>query len=693
VEAEANLRHALGVDPYQAAYWNELAICLQRLERPNEAGACAERAIQIDGKNAAYWVTMAQALHAQARWTEAAEAYRQSLSLNSQNAATWNNLAAVEQKIGRLDEAQAAYERSLALAPGHPAAIANYACLIAQRGERSRALGLLNATMTKSSGDINGLIVLGGAFQTIGEYASSESAYRQAIEFASGNGAARYGLALALLSQYSLQEAESLVRGLLAENPDFADGWSLLAAIRHAEVKPEEEILARRRSLSLQPDAKRHSKLLHALQYIDEASPSELLEEHRRWNTTYAQDLMPVARSTIREGDRPLRIGLVSSDFGQHPTGFLVLPVLEHLNKLQCSLNCYSDREGNDEYATRFHQPADLWRATAALTDEALADQIRRDEIDVLVDLMGHTGERMLVFARKPAPMQVTWFGYVGTTGLAAMDFLLADRFHVREREERYYVEQVLRMPNGYACYGPPDYAPEVVALPALGASSKFDVQSSKLGDNPSLARRVGVGTAQRSVPATFTFGSFNNPAKFSPTILSAWAEILRRVPGSRLFLKYGGLDEPRVHDWIRGQFGKRDMEPERIVFEGWSPHRELLEAYNRVDLALDTQPYSGGVTTCEALWMGVPVITYPGKTFAGRHSVSHLTNAGYEQFIAADLEGYIELAVEWTGRLEELAVIRAGMRERVRASPLCDAPRFARDFLALLEAAWKSKT
>jgi len=247
------------------------------------------------------------------------------------------------------------------------------------------------------------------------------------------------------------------------------------------------------------------------------------------------------------------------------------------------------------------------------------------------------------------------------------MDYLLADRFHVKEGDEQFYTEKILRMPNGYACYGPPEDSPEVGPLPA--------------------GRESGDGSRK-----LVTFGCFNNPAKFSPSILNAWAEILRRVPCSRLLLKYGGLDDAQVQERLRGEFAKRGIEPEQILLEGWSPHQELFKAYNRVDLALDTQPYSGGLTTCEALWMGVPVITFPGQTFAGRHSVSHLTNAGYEQFIAADAAGYVDLAVQWASRLDELATIRSQMRERVRHSPLCDAPRFAGDFLAILRAAWESR-
>jgi predicted O-linked N-acetylglucosamine transferase (SPINDLY family) len=188
------------------------------------------------------------------------------------------------------------------------------------------------------------------------------------------------------------------------------------------------------------------------------------------------------------------------------------------------------------------------------------------------------------------------------------------------------------------------------------------------------------------------TFGCFNNPTKFSLLIREAWAEILRRLPTAQLLLKSAGLDDSGLERQLRGWFKDRGVSSEQILFDGWTPPDAFLAHYHRVDLALDTQPYSGGLTTCEALWMGVPVITYPGTTFAGRHSTSHLTNAGYPEFVAPDVAGYVDLAAEWANRLDELAVIRSQMRDRVRRSPLCDAPRFAHDFLSVLRDAWEAR-
>ena len=288
-------------------------------------------------------------------------------------------------------------------------------------------------------------------------------------------------------------------------------------------------------------------------------------------------------------------------------------------------IHCYSDTPRRDAITERFIAAADCWRDTDKLSDEALAEQIRRDRIDILFDLGGHLpGDRPLLFARKPAPVQVKWVGYAGSTGLTAMDYLLADRYHVPPGDERYcpekdYPEKVLRLPDGYICFDPPAEAPEVGPLPALERGH-------------------------------VTFGSVNNPAKITPGVVAAWAEILGRVPGSRLVLRFAGFDEAGTRSWYQGLFAAAGIGAERLEFLGWAPRAEMLADYNRIDIALDPFPYSGGITTCEALWMGVPVITLPGKTFAGRHSLSHLSNAGFTETVASNVREYVELAVQLAG-------------------------------------------
>jgi predicted O-linked N-acetylglucosamine transferase (SPINDLY family) len=355
-----------------------------------------------------------------------------------------------------------------------------------------------------------------------------------------------------------------------------------------------------------------------------------------------------------------LKIGYVSPDFRDHVVGLNLLPLFREHDRDRFEIIAYSNVLRPDATTERFQRYAAVWHNIRQLSDEALAEQIRADRIDILFDLAGHTARnRLLVFARKPAPVQITWAGYVGTTGLAAMDYLLADRHEVPPGAERYYRERVLRMPDGYVCYDPPAYAPPVGPLPALGR-----------------------GRA--------TFGCFNNPAKITPQVIEAWAGILRRLPGARLVLKFKGWSDPCVARRFTAMFAAEGIEPQRLEMLGHSPHVELLAEYGRIDLALDSFPYSGGLTTCEALWMGVPVITCPGETFASRHSLSHLSTVGLTETIASDWDEYVELAVALAGDLPRLAALRAGLRERMAASPLMDAPRFARNIEAAYRAMWR---
>jgi predicted O-linked N-acetylglucosamine transferase (SPINDLY family) len=303
----------------------------------------------------------------------------------------------------------------------------------------------------------------------------------------------------------------------------------------------------------------------------------------------------------------------------------------------------------------RFQAAATEWRDVIGISDERLAKQIRADGIDILFDLAGHTAHnRLLVFARKPAPIQITWIGYEGTTGLAAMDYLLADRHVVPEGTEHYYRERVLRMPDGYLCYDPPEAAPPV-------------------GPPPSSTKGYA------------TFGSFNNPAKITAEVVAVWAEILRRAPNSRLTLKFRGLGDPTVKRRYLDLFASHGVAPQRLELLPWSPHAEHLAAYQQVDVALDPFPFSGSATTCQALWMGVPVITCPRETFASRHSLSHLSNVGLTETIARDFDEYVELAVSLTGDRPRLAALRAGLRQRMAASPLCDGKRFAANLASIL--------
>jgi len=493
-------------------------------------------------------------------------------------------------------------------------------------------------------------------------FAEAEAMARQAIGIAPRALDGYVNLSAALLAVGRLSEAQAVLDSALqldASVPDVHVNlgilWQTAGCLDKAETHYRQAKEGRNALLVA-------SNAIACYQYRPGVTPAQLAELHADWDRCLGAPLRAEwpAWTNRRQTDRPLRVGFVSPNFSGHPVGYFLVGVLEALDRNRFQVFCYNETIGPDAMTDRIRAAAHTWRNVFQQTDAELAAAIRADEIDVLVDLAGHTeGNRLLVFARKPAPIQVAWIGYPGTTGLAAMDYLVADRQQVPEADEPYYRERVLCLDGGYVAYTPPPEAPPVGPLPA----------------------------ARNGWP---TFGCFSNAMKLNEQVLGRWSEILRRLPQARLLLKYGRLDDPLIEGRLRAAFDARGIDRSRVEIVGYSPRAEHLAAYGQVDVALDPFPYSGGVTTCEALWMGVPVITCPGATFAGRHSLSHLTAAGLTELVARDEDHYVELAVEWGTHPARLAALRAELRPRVAASPLCDARRVAEQLSRHLVAAWQ---
>ena len=457
------------------------------------------------------------------------------------------------------------------------------------------------------------------------------------------------------------EKAIESYRASLRADPNFAEAHNNLGNAFQDLGKLDEAVASYHKALAIKPDyVEAHSNLIFAEQYLMGVTLKKLNDVHTEWDKRHGVPLQTEWRDhdNIPDLGRRLRIGFVSPDLGRHPVGYFVVSLLEHRQENEVEFSCYSDRKP-DDLTERLMELSDEWTDARGISDEDLSQRIRSDRMDILIDLAGHTAKnRLLVFARKPAPIQVTWAGYVGSTGLSAMDYLIADYRHVPEGTDRHYSERVIRLPDGYICYEPPDYAPEVGPLP-------FE--------------HIGF----------ITFGCFQNPAKINDDIMAAWAEILKAVPNSRLLLKYRNIDAEGNRNRILDQFGAHGVEKSRLTLEGKSPHSELLGRYNDVDIALDTFPYSGGLTTCEAVWMGVPVITNPGETFASRHSFSHFKNVGVPELVADDLPDYVSKAVELANDIPRLSGLRSGLRERMAKSALCDGEKFGTDFTSAMRLIW----
>jgi len=694
--AEQIYRQILAVEPNQPDAWHLLGVVSAQLGKHEAGVECIRRGLALRPDWAAAHNNLGNALRAQGRLDEAVASYRRALELKPDDSGAHNNLGVALRDQGKLDEAVACYRRALELQPDYAEAYGNLGNALEEQGKRDEALAYYRRMATLKAENAEAHNNRGNTLRDLGKLDEAVACYRRALELRPDHAEVNNNLGFALWTQGKrddgiacwrravelkpdfaeahnnlgvalqdlgkLDEAVACYRRALALKPNYAEAHSNLGNGLKDQGKPDEAVASYRRALALKPDyAVAYNNLLCALQYCAGVTPATLAEAHAEYDRRFAAPLRSAIPSHEDRRDRHgrFRLGFVSPDLGRHPVGYFLVRVLENLGQDQHETICYSDRSVKDDLTRRLQSAATRWCDTIGMSDQRLAEQIGADRVDVLFDLAGHTaGNRLLVFARRPAPIQITWIGYEGTTGLAAMDYLLADRHVAPEGSQPYYREQVLRMPDGFLCYEPPAAAPPVGPLPAL--------------ENGHV-----------------TFGSFSNLAKITPEVVAVWADILRRAPAGRLVLKSGALGAETVKHRYLDLFANHGVEPQRLELLAASSYPEYLATYHQVDIVLDPFPFTGSTTTCESLWMGVPVVTCPGETFASRHSLSHLSNVGLTETIARDLDEYVELAVALAGDLLRLAALRAGLRERTAASPLCDGKRFATNLTTILRDIW----
>ncbi len=601
--------------------------------------------------------------HEAGRLQAAEQIYRQILALQPNQADAWHLLGVIAYQVGKHGIAVEYIGRAITLSPYVESYYLDYGNTLKEQGKFDEAVACYRRALELKPDYAEAHNNLGVTLNDQRKWDEAIACYRRALELKPDYAEAHNNLGIAIQNLGKLDEAVACCRCALELKPDYADAHNNLGNALKDQGKLDEAVACYRRALELKPDfVSARSNLLCTLQYCTGVTPSGLAEAHAEYDRRHAAPLYVTLaqHENARDRHRRLRLGFISPDLARHPVGVFLVRVLENLSQEQYETICYSDRMVKDDLTLRLQAATTRWLDVIGISDQRLAEQIRADRIDILFDLSGHAAHnRLLVFARKPAPIQITWIGYEGTTGLAAMDYLLADRHVVPQGTEHYYRERVLRMPEGYLCYDPPGAAPPV-------------------GPPPSLAKRYA------------SFGSFNNPAKIRPEVVAVWAEILRRAPTARLVLKYRGLGDPTVKRRYLDLFAAHDVEPQRLELLPFSSYAEYLATYHQVDVALDPFPFSGSVTTCDALWMGVPVVSCPGETFASRHSLSHLSSVGLTETIARDLNEYVELAVSLAGDQPRLAALRAGLRQRMAASPLCDGKRFATNFMSMLHDVWE---
>jgi protein O-GlcNAc transferase len=655
---------SLKLAPDNAEALNYLGIVLIEDGKLDEAEQMFRRAVSVFPNFPEAYNNLGNVLKSLGQYDQSIVAYRAALTLRPDYAIAHNNAGSSLKEVRQFEDALKSLTKAISLNPDYAEAHYNMGNVLCDLGRIEEAITSYTTSLRLNPGYAEAHDNLGSALRDLGRFEEALTNFREAISLKPDYAKAHNGLGLALNSMGRLDEAIVSYRQALILNPDFAETHCNLASTLSSLGQQDEAIAGYRKALAIRPGfIGAHSNLLFSLQYAAGITLRKLWEEHCLWWDAHGNDAyLKKQYDTIDyEPDRPLRIGLVSADFGHHPVGFLAVKLLENSYPDNLQFFCYSNRVKADDYTRRFKEACTQWLDTHGYSNHKLAQEIQNDKIDILIDLAGHTASnRLPVFIEKPAPIQISWGGYVGTTGLPTIDYIIADAFHILEGEEKYYVEKVLRLPGSIWCYDPPVDAPPVGPLPAT--------QNGYI-----------------------TFGSFNNAAKINPEMLEIWSQVLKSVPGSRIFLKYGGMDSPFNRERILSDFGKHGIDEGRVILEGKSSFSELLDCYNRVDIALDTLPYSGGVTTCEALFMGVPVVTCPGRTQPGRHSISHLNVIGFPQAIAGDFDDYVNIAKALAEDLDKLEDYRAGMRVRLTSSSLCDGPHFAENFHNLIRKAWHS--
>lgn len=665
-EAISSYRQAVESRPGSAELHHTLGRIMVESGHAEEAIASFDTALALSPEYAQAHHSLGIALQGLGRFDEAISSYRRAVGIHPDLMEAHSNLGSVLKAVGDLDEAIACYRHALKIDPASAETHYNLGLVFQERGSLEQATACYQRTLEISPGYAPAHNSLGTVLGQLGQYEKALEHFQRAIKSEPGNADGHFNLGITLAMMDQPHAAIASFRRAISIRPDNADTHVGLANAFKDLGQFEPALGSLRRALELDPDcALAYNNLLFIHNYLGDQPATLSLADARRFGAMTARLASPyTAWSNPLDSERCLRVGFVSGDLRDHPVGYFLEAVLAALSSQasgRLELFAYSNHSGDDATSQRLRAHCKNWHVVQRLSDDAFARRIRDDGIDILIDLSGHTAHnRLPVFARKPAPVQATWLGYFATTGVAAIDYLIADPWSLTPDQEPHFSEQIWRLPETRLCFTPPVSDVEVGPLPALANNY-------------------------------VTFGSFNNLSKMNDAVVALWAQVLNAVPGSRLFLKYQQLGEASVRQSTCERFAAVGIAPDRLIFEGYVPRASYLAAYQRVDIALDPFPFPGGTTTVEALWMGIPVLTLAGERFLARQGVGLLMNAGLPEWIAADPLDYVARAVAHANNLQALASLRSGLRQQVLASAIFDAPRFARHFEIALRDMWRT--
>lgn len=647
-DAVASYHQSLKIKPDFAEAYSNLGSVLQHLGQLDDGKTTVR---EPDLPDARAYFNLGNTQQELGQPDSAAASYRQALKLRPDYTEAYINLGNVFSNLGQLDNAIMSYHRALAFKPDSAEAYNNLGSVLQHLGQLNNAMLCFRRALEIKPDYAEAHNNLGYALHCLGQLDDAETCYRRTLEIWPDCAEARNNLGLNFQKQGRLDEAEASLRGVLKSNPDYANACNNLGSLLQKRGQLDEAVSYFRQALKIKPDyIMAHSNLIFTLDLMTNKDTASLQEERKRWDAAHAAHLhQQQTHVNIPAPERRIRIGYVSADFREHSAPKAFGSVLTCYDRTQFEVFAYSNFNGKDDRVTElFKQNVTAWRNICGLSDDAVAQRIREDRIDILVDLSGHmAGNRLLVFARKPAPIQITAWGYAAGTGMKAMDVFFTDPVMVPPEDHQYFVENIRYLPNAMGAFFMSSF-PDVNELPALPDE-------------------------------IVTFGSFNRLAKVSDTAFCAWAEILLAVPRSRLMLKATELNDKSTQERVIAHFTKVGVTADRIIMQGKTSWNEHIKAYRQIDISLDPFPHGGGITALEGLLMGVPVINWRGPTIAGRVSASIMTTMGLSDWIAESLEEYVDLAIQKATDLESLAILRRQLRGIFTSSEIGDQAAYAR--------------
>lgn len=662
IGAEVAYRRALSLNPYRQEATVALSGILIMLARPDEAHDILRSYCNRVPNNAEAWHALGLAGRATGNTDLALTAFRNARELrrDSLDYILSSVESAIEAAQGESELMRLTAEASTN--PLDPVVQVGRGVLLDRLGRQSDAIDALEIATDLAPNAMIPLKLLGSALARSGRVGQAEKILRRAWAMDPADVQINNDLATVLMRLHRHAEARDTLMNILEHHGQSAAILCNLANATACVGLQDEAVSIARRAISLYPNAILPRRTLcNTLPYQEGCSGADLQAAMVNCGAMLPRGV-ETRLSNEPDPDRPLLIGLLSGTLRSHPVGWLTVAGIENLDPDAFNTICLTQNVALDDVITRRYRAASRdWIDVGALSDAALSNVVRQNRIDILIDLGGYgDAGRMPACANRLAPVQIKWVGMQShSSGLAEMDWFITDRWETPDGFEPIYSEKLLRLPDGYVCYSPPSNAPSVSPLPAL-------------------------------TNGVITFGCFNNIAKITPLVTETWAHILRCIPGARLILKTHQLSDLSTRNALLCEFAMLGISGERLDLRGSSGHRAFMGEYGDVDIVLDPFPYSGGLTTCEALWMGVPTITLPGETFSSRHSASHMSNVGLADWVVQKIPDYVAMAISRSSDIEALSELRASMRARVRSSPLCDGPRFGRNLGAALRTAWQ---